>query len=56
VKTFTLFIVPAIIALTLVTSVLFMVVNHPDQKIPDFLINSLTIILGYYFGVGAGKS
>jgi hypothetical protein len=55
-KNFTLFIVPALIALAMVSSAIFIAIGHPGQNVPDFMINSLTMILGYYFGVGAGKS
>jgi hypothetical protein len=55
-KEFILLVVPAIIALAMVAAAIFMMVYHPDQKVPDFMVNSLTTILGYYFGVGVAKS
>jgi hypothetical protein len=55
-KEFVLLVVPAIIALSMVAAAIFMMVNHTEQKIPDFMVNSLTTILGYYFGVGVAKS
>jgi hypothetical protein len=55
-KGFVLLTVPAVIALSMVASAIFIMIYHPEQKVPDFMINSLTIILGYYFGVGAAKS
>jgi len=51
-----LLVVPAIIALSMVAAAIFIMVVHPDQKIPDFMVNSLTTILGYYFGVGVSKA
>jgi hypothetical protein len=55
-KNFMLLVVPAIIALTMVTSAVFITIYHPDQTIPEFLVNSFTTIMGYYFGIGAAKS
>jgi hypothetical protein len=43
--------VPAIIALLFVVTILFMAVRN--NSIPDPLVNWLTVIIGYYFGVGA---
>ncbi len=55
-KEFILLVVPAIIAFTMVGSAVYMMIYIPDQKVPEFLVNSLTTILGYYFGVGVVKS
>ncbi len=55
-KEFILLVVPAIIALSMVAASIFVMVNHPDQKVPEFMVNSLTTIIGYYFGVGVAKS
>lgn len=43
--------VPAVIALLFVITILFMAVRN--NSIPDPLVNWLTVIIGYYFGVGA---
>jgi hypothetical protein len=55
-KAFIMLVVPAIITIAMVGAAIFITINHPDQTIPDFLVNSLTTILGYYFGVGVAKS
>ena len=55
-KPFITFGVPAMIALAMVGASIFIVIDYPDRAIPDFLVNSLTTILGYYFGVGIAKS
>lgn len=43
--------VPAVIALLFVVSILYMALT--TGQIPDPLVNWLTVIIGYYFGVGA---
>lgn len=54
-REFVLLVVPAIIALAMVGSAIFMMIYHPDKEIPAFMVNSLTTILGYYFGVGVSS-
>lgn len=54
-RDFVLLVVPAIIALAMVgTSVYLMV--WTDKEIPAFLVNSMTTILGYYFGIGVNSN
>lgn len=48
-----LMVVPAFIALLFVCTILFMAVN--ENNIPEPLVNWLTVIIGYYFGVGANS-
>lgn len=48
-----LMVVPALIALLFVCSILFMALK--GSTIPDPLVNWLTVIIGYYFGVGANS-
>jgi hypothetical protein len=55
-RDFVLLVVPAIIALAMVAAAIYLMVYLPDRKIPDFMVNSLTTILGYYFGVGVAKA
>ncbi len=55
-KEFATIVVPALVALGVVSAWLFLVVYHPDQKVPDLMVNSVTTILGYLFGVGVGKT
>jgi hypothetical protein len=43
--------VPAVIALLFVVTILYMAVS--SGNIPEPLVNWLTVIIGYYFGVGA---
>jgi hypothetical protein len=55
-KDFATIVVPAVAGFGVVRSWLFLVIYHPDQKVPDLMINSVTTIFGYFFGVGVGKS
>lgn len=48
-------VVPAIIALVMVASSVYLMI-WTDKEIPPFLINSMTTILGYYFGMGVNSS
>ena len=46
--------VPALIALALVVAFVYLVIENSavvDYEVPGALVNSLTTILGYYFGV-----
>jgi hypothetical protein len=53
-REFVLTVVPAIIALTMVATSVYMMI-WTEKEIPPFLINLMTIIIGYYFGMGANK-
>lgn len=55
VKDFVLLIVPAIIALAMVAASIYLMI-WTDKEIPAFLVNSMTTILGYYFGVGVAST
>ena len=55
-KEFATIIVPAVVGLAVIGAWLFLVIQHPDQKVPDLMVNSVTTILGYFFGVGVGKT
>jgi hypothetical protein len=54
-RDFVLLVVPAIIALAMVAAALYLIVYAPDREVPVFVVNSMTTILGYYFGVGISK-
>ncbi len=55
-KDFVLLVVPAIIALSMVAAAIYIVLNFTGRDIPGFMVNSLTTILGYYFGFCVAKS
>jgi hypothetical protein len=55
-KDVVLLVVPAVIALAMVGSAIYIMINFPDRDVPSFMVNSLTTILGYYFGVGVSKT
>lgn len=48
-----LLLVPAVIALLIVGAIVYTFINDPTAEIPEAMANALTLILGYYFGVGA---
>jgi hypothetical protein len=54
-KDFVLLVVPAVIALAMVAASIFIMIYHPERDVPAFMVNSLTTILGYYFGVGVSR-
>ena len=47
--------VPAIIAFAMVGAAVYLMITTPATPLPDFLVNSLTMILGYYFGIGIAQ-
>jgi hypothetical protein len=42
--------IAGLIALLIAVTLCYIVVKHPETKIPDILSNALTVILGFYFG------
>ena len=52
---FTARFVLAIIALAMVGSAIYLMITALFASMPDFLGNSVTIILGYYFGIGIAQ-
>ena len=55
-KQFILLVVPAIIGLGMVGSALYITIYSPTQQIPPFMLDSMTTILGYYFGQAAANA
>lgn len=60
-KDFVTLVVPALVGVAIIGAWLFMVIAHPEQKVPDLkvpdlMVNSVTTIMGYFFGVGVGRS
>lgn len=49
-----LMIVPAVIALLLVITIVIM--SLMEKEVKEHLVNSLAVIIGYYFGVGASST
>jgi hypothetical protein len=47
--------VPAIIAFAMVGAAVYLMITAPATPLPNFLANSLTMILGYYFGIGIAQ-
>jgi len=47
--------VAGIIGLIITITIVWLVINNPDAKIPQILSAALTSILGFYFGSKAGK-
>jgi hypothetical protein len=47
---------PAIIAFAMVGAATYLLITAPAAPLPDFLVNSVTMILGYYFGIGIAQS
>lgn len=47
--------VPAIIAFAMVGAAVYLMITEPATPLPNFLGNSLTMILGYYFGIGIAQ-
>jgi hypothetical protein len=47
--------VPAMIAFAMVGAALYLMITAPATPLPNFLVNSLTMILGYYFGIGIAQ-
>jgi formate/nitrite transporter FocA (FNT family) len=52
---FTATFVPAIIALAMVGAAIYLMITAPAAPLPDFLGNSVMMILGYYFGIGIAQ-
>ena len=42
--------ISGIIAILITATICYLIVSRPDPKIPELLANSLTLILGFYFG------
>jgi hypothetical protein len=55
-KGFVLLVVPAIIGLSMVGSAIYITMYNPTQTIPQFMVDSMTTILGYYFGHAAAAA
>ncbi len=55
-KGIVLLVVPGVIALVIVAVISYLVIAQPEREVPGVLVNSMTTILGYYFGVGVTSS
>jgi hypothetical protein len=42
--------ISGVIAIIITATICYLIVSRPDPKIPELLANSLTLILGFYFG------
>ena len=57
-REFLTFVVPAIIAIAITFTVIYLLVAHqadPNYSVPEELKSALGIILGYYFGIRVGE-
>lgn len=58
-KNFLVYIVPGVVALAVTGVYLYLIAmnqNNPDYIAPGQLTNTMTVLLGYLFGAGAGAS